>query len=43
MENILLGVEAGCATDDDVYQACGDAEIHDFITSLPDGKSYNPH
>lgn len=24
-------------TDDDVHQACRDAEIHDFIVSLPEG------
>lgn len=35
-ENILLGVEETTPTEV-LYQACRDAEIHDFITSLPDG------
>lgn len=34
-ENILLGVED--ATDEEVFKACREAEIHDFIESLPDG------
>lgn len=34
-ENILLGVES--ATDAEMEKACRDAEIHDFIVSLPDG------
>jgi ATP-binding cassette subfamily B (MDR/TAP) protein 1 len=36
-ENILLAVDANTATDDDLQAACRDAEIHDFITSLPSG------
>jgi ABC-type multidrug transport system fused ATPase/permease subunit len=35
-ENILLGVSE-TTTQDALYQACREAEIHDFITSLPDG------
>lgn len=34
-ENILLGVDN--ATDEEVFKACREAEIHDFIESLPDG------
>ncbi|OBT74578.1 hypothetical protein VF21_07563 [Pseudogymnoascus sp. 05NY08] len=34
-ENILLGVDD--ATDEEVFKACREAEIHDFIESLPDG------
>lgn len=34
-ENILLGVDG--ATDEEVFKACREAEIHDFIESLPDG------
>jgi ABC-type multidrug transport system fused ATPase/permease subunit len=34
-ENIALSVDT--ATDEDIEQACRDAQIHDFITSLPDG------
>nr|A0A348AXX9.1 RecName: Full=ABC-type transporter TR06; AltName: Full=KK-1 biosynthesis cluster protein 6 [Curvularia clavata]BBC83962.1 P-loop containing nucleoside triphosphate hydrolase protein [Curvularia clavata] len=34
-ENISLSVES--ASDDDIKQACRDAQIHDFITSLPEG------
>jgi ATP-binding cassette subfamily B (MDR/TAP) protein 1 len=33
-ENIALSVES--ATDDEVFQACKDAQMHEFITSLPD-------
>lgn len=35
-ENILLGVEETTPMEL-LHQACRDAEIHDFITSLPDG------
>ena len=35
-ENILLGVNE-TTTQEALYQACREAEIHDFITSLPDG------
>lgn len=38
-ENILLGVDEDQVTDADVHQACRDAEIHDFIVSLPEGYS----
>ena len=37
-ENILLGV-AEATTQEALYEACREAEIHDFIMSLPD--SYN--
>lgn len=35
-ENILLGVEENTPTEI-LHQACRDAEIHDFISSLPEG------
>jgi ATP-binding cassette, subfamily B (MDR/TAP), member 1 len=35
-ENILLGVEESTSTET-LHQACRDAEIHDFIMSLPEG------
>ncbi|KFY49373.1 hypothetical protein V495_00615 [Pseudogymnoascus sp. VKM F-4514 (FW-929)] len=34
-ENILLGVDG--ATDEEVFKACREAEIHEFIESLPEG------
>ncbi|KAH7329267.1 P-loop containing nucleoside triphosphate hydrolase protein [Stachybotrys elegans] len=40
-ENILLGDRASQATDEQLYQACRDASIHDFIVSLPDGYNTN--
>jgi ABC-type multidrug transport system fused ATPase/permease subunit len=36
-ENILLGVDEEVASEEQLRQACRDAEIHDFIASLPDG------
>lgn len=36
-ENILLGVEESSISDERLHQVCRDAEIHDFISSLPDG------
>lgn len=36
-ENLLLGVDEDLVTEEDMYQACRNAEIHDFILSLPDG------
>ncbi|KGO45772.1 ABC transporter, integral membrane type 1 [Penicillium expansum] len=38
-ENLLLGLEApnNPTTEDQMIQACKDAEIYDFIVSLPDG------
>ncbi|KAJ5100387.1 P-loop containing nucleoside triphosphate hydrolase protein [Penicillium angulare] len=38
-ENILLGIDPGTVTDSQIYAACRDALIHDFIVSLPE--SYN--
>lgn len=35
-DNVLLGIDAN-VTDEQVFQACRDAEIHDFILSLPEG------
>jgi len=35
-ENILLGVDEA-TTQEALYEACREAEIHDFIMSLPDG------
>jgi ATP-binding cassette subfamily B (MDR/TAP) protein 1 len=34
-ENVALSVDS--ATDEDIQQACCDAQIHEFITSLPEG------
>ncbi|KAK3991535.1 hypothetical protein QBC44DRAFT_393102 [Cladorrhinum sp. PSN332] len=36
-DNILLGVDENTTTEEQLHQACRDAEMHDFITSLPDG------
>jgi hypothetical protein len=36
-ENVLLGVDETTTTEEQLHQACRDAEIHDFIVSLPDG------
>ncbi|OJJ32293.1 hypothetical protein ASPWEDRAFT_62003 [Aspergillus wentii DTO 134E9] len=40
-DNLLVGLEdtEPPITEDQIIQACQDAEIHDFITSLPDGYS----
>ncbi|PYI09402.1 lipid A export ATP-binding/permease protein msbA [Aspergillus sclerotiicarbonarius CBS 121057] len=38
-DNIILGLDSSEFSDDDLIQACRDAEIHDFITSLPEGYS----
>ncbi|KIV81892.1 hypothetical protein PV11_04042 [Exophiala sideris] len=35
-ENLLLGLDTAIS-DERIVQACKDAEIHDFIVSLPDG------
>jgi ABC-type multidrug transport system fused ATPase/permease subunit len=40
-ENILLGVDEESTTEEQLHQACRDAEIHDFIVSLPDGYDTN--
>lgn len=36
-ENLLLGVDPSTVTDEQLHQCCRDANIHDFIVSLPDG------
>ena len=36
-DNILLGVDETRTSDEALHQACQDAEIHDFICSLPTG------
>jgi ATP-binding cassette, subfamily B (MDR/TAP), member 1 len=38
-ENLLLGLDPSSSTisEDEIIQACKDAEIHDFLTSLPEG------
>lgn len=36
-QNLLLGVEGSSISDDRIDQACRDAEIYDFIISLPEG------
>ncbi|KAL2022705.1 hypothetical protein VTK56DRAFT_4786 [Thermocarpiscus australiensis] len=40
-ENILLGVDPARVTDEQLHQCCRDANIHDFIVSLPDGYDTN--
>lgn len=40
-ENILLGVDPASVTDEQLYQVCKDANIHEFIMSLPDGYNTN--
>jgi ABC-type multidrug transport system fused ATPase/permease subunit len=40
-ENILLGVDPASVTDEQLHQCCRDANIHDFIVSLPDGYNTN--
>lgn len=40
-ENILLGVDPAAVTDEQLHQCCRDANIHDFIVSLPDGYNTN--
>lgn len=36
-ENILLGVDEAEVSDEALHQVCRDAEIHSFISSLPEG------
>ena len=36
-DNVLLGVDRGEVIDEDIIRACKDANIYDFIMSLPDG------
>ncbi|KAL2422061.1 ABC multidrug transporter MDR2 [Exophiala dermatitidis] len=36
-DNVLLGLDRGGISDERVVQACKDANIYDFIMSLPDG------
>jgi ABC-type multidrug transport system fused ATPase/permease subunit len=36
-ENVVLSVDDAEATDEAVEQACRDAQIHDFVASLPEG------
>ncbi|KAF2732133.1 leptomycin B resistance protein pmd1 [Polyplosphaeria fusca] len=36
-DNVALSVDAESVTDDAIHAACTDAQIHDFIVSLPDG------
>jgi len=36
-ENILLGVDPASVTDEQLFQCSRDANIHDFIMSLPEG------
>jgi ATP-binding cassette subfamily B (MDR/TAP) protein 1 len=37
-ENVALSVKTEMATDEAVEAACKDAQIHDFVSSLPEGK-----
>jgi ATP-binding cassette, subfamily B (MDR/TAP), member 1 len=39
-DNILLGVDAK-TSDEELHQACRDASIHEFISSLPEGYDTN--
>jgi hypothetical protein len=36
-ENVSLSVEESEATDEAIQEACSDSQIHEFITSLPEG------
>ncbi|KAI1431016.1 P-loop containing nucleoside triphosphate hydrolase protein [Xylaria sp. CBS 124048] len=36
-ENILIGVDPGSVSEEQLHAVCRDASIHDFIVSLPDG------
>lgn len=38
-ENVALSVDASLATDDAIHAACKDAQIHDFVSSLPESYS----
>ena len=38
-ENLILGIDDEDVDDERIKQACKDAEIHDFIVSLPEGYS----
>ena len=40
-ENILLGVDPATVTEEMLHQCCRDANIHDFIVSLPEGYNTN--
>jgi ATP-binding cassette subfamily B (MDR/TAP) protein 1 len=40
-ENILLGVDPSTVTDEMLHQCCRDANIHEFIASLPEGYDTN--
>ncbi|KAK3398067.1 P-loop containing nucleoside triphosphate hydrolase protein [Sordaria brevicollis] len=40
-ENILMGVDPSTVTEEQLYQCCRDANIHDFIISLPEGYDTN--
>jgi ATP-binding cassette subfamily B (MDR/TAP) protein 1 len=40
-ENILLAVDEGNTSEERLHEACRDAEIHDFISSLPEGYDTN--
>ncbi|KAK5663365.1 hypothetical protein OQA88_3793 [Cercophora sp. LCS_1] len=40
-ENILLGVDPETVTEEQLHQCCRDANIHEFIASLPEGYNTN--
>lgn len=40
-DNILLGVDPETVTDEQLHQCCRDANIHEFIVSLPEGYNTN--
>lgn len=38
-ENVAVSVDASLATEEAIHAACKDAQIHEFVSSLPDGYS----
>ena len=40
-ENILLGVDPSTVDEERLHRCCRDANVHDFIVSLPDGYNTN--
>ncbi|KAF4982491.1 hypothetical protein FDECE_17504 [Fusarium decemcellulare] len=38
-DNISLGIEEGNPSDEDIIAACKQANVHDFVSSLPEGLS----
>ncbi|KAK3328897.1 P-loop containing nucleoside triphosphate hydrolase protein [Apodospora peruviana] len=40
-ENLLLGVDPATVTEEDMFRCCRDANIHEFVVSLPEGYDTN--